>query len=102
MQTKSQKLDNFQNQLFRIYLLLLKTHILPEELKKIEDELYTANKMYKYDKEIIRLLNVLYKYKLSAEDRVKYEKLLRNALNSRNALHKTANSPTFENTSTPP
>ena len=56
MQTKSQKLDNFQNQLFRIYLLLLKTHILPEELQKIEDELYTANKMYKYDKEIMASL----------------------------------------------
>lgn len=97
----TKQLDPFQKQLFKIYLILLKTSILPEELKLIEEELYTANKMYKYDKEIIRLLNVYFNYKLSNEDKDKYAKLLRKALNSRNTLHKTANSPNFENTSTP-
>lgn len=102
MQPQQKKLDNFETILWAIFQEILKSDIPMDQVSKFETLLHNASRLYKADKEVIRLCNVVYKYNLNTEDIAKYEGLLVRALNTRNTLHSTANPSTFSNRDSPP
>lgn len=95
---QEKQLDSLQKILWEIYLILLKTRIEPKELKQIEDLLHKANALHKTDKEVARLSNLVFNYKLTEGDTVKYTNILRKALNQRTSTYKNATTALLNNT----
>lgn len=83
---QEKKLDAMQKILWDIYLILLKTNIQTSELKQIEDLIYTANKLYIADKNVIRLTDKIISTQMSREQFDNYIKWLGSALKTRKTM----------------
>lgn len=83
---QEKKLDAMQKILWEIYLILLKTNIQTSELKQIEDLIYTANKLYIADKNVIRLTDKIIFTQMSRDSFDNYIKWLGSALKTRKTM----------------